>query len=69
MYNMVTIDGKDNSVKPGNYTDGRTDGKADSSIPPHNFVAGGIKTICLPKDGGDIIRNINSYSRLGNNSF
>jgi hypothetical protein len=48
MCDMVTLGGKDNGVEPGNQCvyrrmDGRTDGQPDSSIPPHNFVAGGIK--------------------------
>ena len=35
-------------------TDGRTDGQGDSSIPPPNFVAGGIKT-------ADTLRNGTKY--------
>ena len=30
-------------------TDGRTDGQGDSSIPPPNFVAGGIIITCTFK--------------------
>jgi hypothetical protein len=43
MCDMVTLGGKDNGLEPRNHcVYRRTDGQPDSSIPPHNFVAGGI---------------------------
>ena len=32
-------------MRPDRRTDGQTDGHGDSSIPPPNFVAGGIKIV------------------------
>jgi hypothetical protein len=40
---MVTLVRKGN-VPVRLQTDKQTDGQPDSSIPPHNFVAGGLKT-------------------------